>query len=286
MGLKAEFITALRNTPDGIAGFTTTVIPTLTEIATPTTVDEAIIVQGVLAANLNLILKMFEGLTPVELLLRIGQHSNVAEALLLSGLEYLAETEGDNAAHDFTVTEPVAGTTYAQGDVRIIVTAKNGTLAMVAVTVSDDYQTSVDIALTADEEGATFYGYARCEEIGAYAFDFTATFNDEKTATDAVTVTIATESADTTNPEGEDVTAFNVALSLFDEYYQKAIQAAVNTTPVAQSILDNVSAAAKSVVNAGAAIGGGGTSGGGGASGSWDAGIMTDLTNAVKELIG
>lgn len=242
MSVKSDFITSLRSTPTGIAGFTETAIPTLEEIAKPTDTDTATIAQGVLAYNLNQIFKTFEGLTLVELLLRIGQHSNVAEAMLLSGLEYIPDTESPDTQKDFTIQEPVNDKTYAQGDMRIVVEAKNGKLSTIIVTVSDPFLASFEVELSADETGTIFYGIARCEEIGEYTFDFSATFNDaaKTTKTASLTITIAVESEETTNPEGEDLGAFNASLEVLNKYYQDVIKNASSGAPVESSLLQKV----------------------------------------------
>lgn len=250
MGLKSTFIESLRQTPEGINAFLNTAIPPLEATTKPTTVDDAQITQGILAHNFNLILKPLEGLTPIELLLRIGQHSNVAEAMLFSGLEYIEDPE--SAEKDFTIKEPVEGTKYAQGDIRIIVEAKNGTIGSVTVNCNDPFVEEeggieFDVELNADETGTTFYGMARCEGIGEWILTFTVTFNDsEKTIkTASVAFEIAVADEDTTNPEGEDLTAFNTSLEILDQYYQEVIKAASTSDPVPSDSIQKVFSSTK-----------------------------------------
>jgi hypothetical protein len=87
--VKNAFVEALNDTPDGIKSFLEVPLPSLAGIGVPSTVDEAIIAEGTLAANLNTILTAFVGLTPVELLLRIGQHNVVIQSMLLAAIQYI-----------------------------------------------------------------------------------------------------------------------------------------------------------------------------------------------------
>lgn len=92
--LKADFIAALiADLPKAVADFLDKQIPTLQEIAWPTTEEAANIATGQLSYNLNLILKQFEGLTPLPVLLRAGQHNPVFQGILLSMLEYVAGSQ-------------------------------------------------------------------------------------------------------------------------------------------------------------------------------------------------
>lgn len=84
---KSMFIEAIRNTPAGIKDFLKKEIPSFAGISWPTDKDAAILANGQLAANVNLLLQQFSGLTLVELLLRIGQHNVVTQGILLSCLE-------------------------------------------------------------------------------------------------------------------------------------------------------------------------------------------------------
>ena len=190
MSIKSDFIEALRQTPDGIAEFLTTAIPAFEPTTLPTTVDEAIITQGILAHNFNTFFSLFEGLIPIEVMLRIGQHSNVAEVIALSGLEYI----GIEQAQEFEIVEPTDAKSYAPGDIRIVVKGK-GNISTVTVNVTSAQAeelgiTPIDVVLTPDDSGKLFVGYARCEEIVEYVFTATAEFNDDEGTTDTASVTI------------------------------------------------------------------------------------------------
>lgn len=123
--VKQSFITALRDTPAGIAGFLTAAIPEPPECSEPTGVDDAIVVNGLCAFYVLELFRAFAGVTPVELLLRIGQHNSVMESALLAGLQYLAESQ---AAPEFEIVEPTAGQVLLPGELRITARSKNETV--------------------------------------------------------------------------------------------------------------------------------------------------------------
>ena len=187
MSIKSDFIEALRQTPDGIAEFLTTAIPAFEPTTLPTTVDEAIITQGILAHNFNVFFSLFEGLIPIEVMLRIGQHSNVAEVIALSGLEYI----GTEQAQEFEIVEPTDAKSYAPGDIRIVVKGKGNIVGVsFIVTGGEGGPAQIVGMLTPDESGKLFVGYARCEELVEYTFEATAEFNDDEGTTDTASVTI------------------------------------------------------------------------------------------------
>jgi hypothetical protein len=256
MSVKSDFVTALRATPDAIAALLETPLPTVPEgLTVPTDEESANIMTGILSFYILQIFSTFQALTPIELALRIGQHSNPIEAICLAGLEYL-EDSGANTAFD--IIEPVDGKKYKQGDIRIIVKSR-GKISTVDVTV-DHNSIQDQVSLTPDNSGKMFYGYVRCDEIFDYTFTFSAAFNtssdnnsppkvDVKTAT--VTISI-TDEADGENASGTDLTAFDIA---------------------AQQV----------IANADGFIGEGGRSGGAGASGSWENSSL--LEKSVNKLI-
>jgi hypothetical protein len=219
MGVKNDFLAALRNLPAGLLEFLDVAIPAVPSgLSIPTTEEEANIMQGILSFYILQFFTAFAGLTPVPLALRIGQHSNVAEALLLSNLEYMPESD---ANQEFEIVEPVEGKEYAPGDIRIIVKGK-GNLSTVTVTVAVAVESKeFTVELVPDNAGKMFYGYARCEEIFDYTFTFVAHFEDNTSApgtepqiiekTQAITVTITAD--------GESV----VDLNEFDMAAQKVL---------------------------------------------------------------
>lgn len=165
--LKQEFIEALRLTPDGIHDFLETPIPIVPTVSTPADVDSAIIANGVCAKFILDLFAPFAGLTPVELLLRIGQHNNVLESAMLAGLEYIEGT--DPAEYDLTILEPQDGISYTPGEMRFTASATNGTAEGITLTIGEN--NPIDMK---DVDG-TWTQYVNME-IGDYTAIFEATF--------------------------------------------------------------------------------------------------------------
>jgi len=189
MGVKSDYLKSLRNTPDGIAEFCDWAIPTLVATTEPT--GDAATCQEILAHNLNTIFVSLEGWKPIETMLRIVQHNNVAEAMLLSCLEYFGNTQ-----QEFAVLEPTAGGKYAPGDLRIVVSAKSSKIATVDVSLTHgaSYDT---ISLRPNDTGSLWYGYAIMgfdEEIIDALFDFSVVFADENGTTKTASVALTIES--------------------------------------------------------------------------------------------
>lgn len=179
MSQKDQLIRSLQeDLPEaGLLPFVSVAIPALEDIDVPATTDDAIIAQGVLAANINTILQAFEGLTPVELLLRIGQRSSTALALLLASLECTT-----SVTHDFDIISPDSGNVYyldqeiqvtmsllsgapACTSVSCIIAEAGMQFALVEVTDSPgDWTANIFLPLGSDE--------------GDYTFSITAIFSD------------------------------------------------------------------------------------------------------------
>lgn len=220
MGLyaKQDFIDALRDTPTGVKEFCDWTMPELVPTVAPT--GDNYSCQETLAHNFNTILCSLHGLKIFEIMLRIGQHSNVAEALLFASLEYRQESD---TATSFEVVEPVDGETYAPGDLRVIVRAKSGKLQSAAVTVNTqpgDGSAQPFTRLTSDE-GQAWFGYLSCSASGAYTIKIEVTIGDpaeEMTGQEAtLQFTVGeytgedeteTEPADAQEPGGMDAAAF------------------------------------------------------------------------------
>lgn len=210
--VKQNFITALRQTPAGIAGFLTAAIPTPPPCSVPTDVDAAIIANGVCAAYVLDLFRPFAGVTPVELLLRIGQHNSVLESALLAGMEYLAETD---AVKDFAVIEPAKNGVFLPGDVRLQAKVKTGTLQQVAVECGERVA-----AMEYDRENNVFWGYLRLEDLGPATLTFTGLFSDDTTVTVDVAITISeTPEEEPADPEESDWWPVEMAKEAFDQVY-------------------------------------------------------------------
>lgn len=100
MGYKEDFLTALNESlPEGILELLEKEIPEAPSV-TVSDVDSAIIANGHLAKYLLDLFNTFKGLTPVELLLRIGQKNATLQAAFLAGIEY---TKGEGE-YDFSIS--------------------------------------------------------------------------------------------------------------------------------------------------------------------------------------
>ena len=175
MGIKADFISELRKTPDGILNFLNTPLPDPPDVEYPTTKDESVVVQGMLAAYVLKAIRPFAGWTPVESMMRVGQHSNPLESITLSILEYLSASDAEKA---FTIEEPVEGQAYAPGDIRIIVKAK-GKIATVSASTNNPLTEELQTTNLTSTDGEIFYGYIRLSTEGAYISVVTAKFDDK-----------------------------------------------------------------------------------------------------------
>jgi hypothetical protein len=228
---KQDFIAALRDTPSGIKEFLTATIPTPPTVNSPTNEAEANIVQGILAYYILEFFRPFGGMMPVELLLRIGQHNSVGEAILFAGLEYRQESD---SATSFEVVEPVDGETYAPGDLRVIVRAKSGKLQAATVTVNTqpgDGSAQPFTRLTSDE-GQAWFGYLSCSASGDYTIKVEVTIGDPAEEMTAQEATLQfsvgdytsddeteTEPPDAQAPGGVDAAAFSQKFGeLIDAY--------------------------------------------------------------------
>lgn len=251
MPVKADFIATIRKTPEGISDFLTTPIPAAPSMSTPADVDAAIIANGIAAKFMLDLFAPYAGLTPIELLLRIGQHNNVLEAGLLAGLEYRTGATGDTAQHGFEVVEPAEGQAYTPGNLRVQVQPRNGDVQQVAVETTG----AAPVALDREADGS-FWGFLRLEEVGDYLLTFAALFSDETTQTATVTVTIAEVVADPApgqtppgNPEGEDFWPVDTAKKAFDKAYKTAARALSSKAEAAKVLTEAAAAAAQKMLD-------------------------------------
>lgn len=233
--LKQQFIEAVRATPDGIVDFLTTAIPAPPSISTPADVDAAIIANGVAAKFVCDLFQPFAGLTPVELLLRIGQHNSVLESAMIAGLEYITETEEVN---DLEILAPEDGATLKPGDVLLMAQAKNGTLIQCAVEIEGH----APISLEANDDG-TFEGYITIEDEGEYTANFSGLFEKDKTATASCTFTIAEEGDE---PGGSNKNALQKALKLLTDALSWILK---NIAGASAAVLGAVMATAQKAFN-------------------------------------
>jgi hypothetical protein len=243
MGIKADYISKLRAVPDGIADFLTTTFPVAPSISTPTTVDEAGVAVGVLSKFLLDAFRPFAGITIVELLLRIGQHSNVSEAMLLSVQEYIASSDAELS---FEILEPVEGQGYYPGDMRFRAQAINGTLKSVHVEIGDLHQTPPSIfAVDLAESNGVFGGYltmAVGEYGGEYGATFTGTFTDDAETSQMQVVNfviaeVSTPEEPLEEPGGVDANSLQVVEDGLAKAFGDLVSCLMQT-PVPEAILD------------------------------------------------
>jgi hypothetical protein len=227
--LKQTFIEAVRLTPDGIQDFLETPIPTPPEISTPADVDAAIIASGVLSKYLLDVFTVFAGLTPVELLLRIGQHNSVLESAMLAGLEYLEGS--DSGEQDLIIESPEDGVAYAPGEMRFFCTVRNGNAIYVIMeldgseakmfSVADGWQQYADVA------------------TGDHTVTMTASFEDGSEATATVNFSVANAGEEPPPgeeppepPGGDDLEAIRRALDNVRSTYKNLIRSAAETNEI------------------------------------------------------
>jgi hypothetical protein len=248
--LKQDFIDLVRLTPDGIQNFLETPIPTAPTIGTPADVDAAIIANGVAAKYILDLFNAYAGYTPIEGILRIGQHNSVLESAMLAGLEYIAE--GPEKQKNFTVIEPEDGGIYFPGNLRLTAKAKNGTIAQIACEITG----LAPVALESDD-GITFYGFARTEELNDYAATFTALFDDDTTQAITVNFSISDIEADPKPepPDGGDLLTLEADRDSFKVAVKGIGQAKVSNDGLSVSIddgmLDGIANAANKLLSTG-----------------------------------
>jgi len=107
MGAKEDFVSEFfTDLPEGVRDFVNTEIPALQPTSSPSDVDGAIIAQGILAHNLNEILRAFQGMTLAAIPLYIGQLNTVNQGLLCAALEFVG------GSGDLKIIAPVDSGTY------------------------------------------------------------------------------------------------------------------------------------------------------------------------------
>lgn len=225
--LKQQFIDAIRQTPSGIDGFLTAEIPDPPSVDTPADIDAAIIVNGVCAKYVLDLFRPFAGLTIVELMLRIGQHNSVLESAMLSGLEYLTDSQ---AEHDFEIVEPTDGTVYYPGEMRITAISKNDTVikSMTGAIGDDTFEMKAF-----DGE---WRQYVNLMDAGEFTLTLTATFPKGEPSPQTVTFTISDSDPgdpdppdDPEPPGGDDEPAVDEAKKKFQDALKKFLADATSS---------------------------------------------------------
>ena len=175
MGLKTDFLNALNaDLPEGIAGLLDKAIPEAPSV-TVTDVDSAIIAQGILAAYLLDVFDTFRGLTPIELLLRIGQKNATLQAALLAGLEY-----AEKKSFDYTILSPTtSGFYYPEGEIQFSAALETqagfNACAGIAVTIPELSQ-NIALARLGDVQGYCTNTALSFPEVSSFPMPLTAIF--------------------------------------------------------------------------------------------------------------
>jgi hypothetical protein len=217
--IKDQLIAEFRSEDDltpGVVEFLSAAIPDPPEITTPTDVDAAIIANGIAAKYVLDLFKPFAGLTPVEMVLHIGQLNTVLQGAYLAGLEYI---NASGAQNGITIVMPEDGHTYLPGDLALKVQVSSGIADRMTATIGTQHTT-----LTA--AGETWTGTLTITP-GEYTLAVTATFTAgaDATASRSFTCAAATDGqlpADQPEPPGgSDAPALQTALDACDAEYRK-----------------------------------------------------------------
>lgn len=191
--MKKDFVTSLKmNIPAGVSDFLTTPISEIEEIDMPTSKDEAVLACGKLSANLNnAFLLPFVGLTPIELMLRIGQLNPVMISSLLGSLEVI-----DSAGGKLTPIAPADGGVYPNY-FELSCSGVGLTSVVFVVEGSDEISLSADGKIWKGQPTLPF-------STGAHSGAFVGTFGDDSSVTAAVKFkTTANMKIVSTFPENE-----------------------------------------------------------------------------------
>ena len=195
MSLKSMFLNSLNVVPTAVLDFVDTPIPDFIETSEPTTVDEAIVTQGILAHNLNDLLMAYSGLPVVDLILRVGQRNTVLQSLLLACLEY----RSPDIAGEFEIVQPENDSWYYDGEE--ITFQANVTEGLADVTgFRVLFSTGSTVTLSSEGSGSVFTGvtalnlaeYTETESSVEEIATFQAEFGDA-VVSHSVTFTLGTQ---------------------------------------------------------------------------------------------
>lgn len=198
-GSKQQLIEAFRLMPEGIQEFLETPIPEPPTIGTPGDVDSAIVASGIASKYICDLFQPFAGLTPIELLTRIGQHNSVLEIGMLAGLEYFkGDGEGpDSDDFGLEILEPKDGATYLPGELRIRAKGINGDLVYCAAEITDHAPVSMD-----NIGDGIFEGYLTLEDEQGYTVTVTGVSSDDQQVSDSASFTVTADPAEEPEPPG------------------------------------------------------------------------------------
>lgn len=196
--VKDEFIASWNDMlPAGVLNLAETALPAAPGIETPIDVDSAIIAQGILAKYLLDVFAVFEGFTPVDLILHIGQRNAVNKAILLAGLELSKE---DAEKHEIAIDAPPStystldspmlcqielfGDLTGLSDVWVDVVYPDQTTATAGM------DSSIDINGETIQEENHFYTLIGVNYPGEYILTFSATVEGYTFSAQPLTITV------------------------------------------------------------------------------------------------
>jgi hypothetical protein len=249
--IKDQLIAEFRSEDDltpGVVEFLSAAIPDPPEITTPADVDAAIIANGLAAKYVLDLFKPFAGLTPVEMVLHIGQLNTVLQGAYLAGLEYI---QTSNAQQNFAIVYPEDGRVCYPGNVRLQAKDVNGTLLQCAVEIDGH----APVAL--DGESGSFYGFIRLDTAGTYTITFYGLYDQDLTISQSVDLEISADAqpdpfdpaepdADAPQqPDGNDLNTLTAAKGVFDTLAQRLVSNA------SDAAINAVAGAAGDVVRTG-----------------------------------
>lgn len=174
---------AMHEVPESIAEMLDRTFGEVTDVSSPNSVEDSLIVQGKVAANFNnAILKPLSGLPIVELALRIGQNNPTVQGMLLTMLKVTG-----SMGKDALTCNLKDGDSYPAGKLTIVVSTSGGTCSGVYGAFSGPENGDFEF-----DKGSSGSKWAASPEIvtpGDYTIDLSAEFEKRKEATYHITIT-------------------------------------------------------------------------------------------------
>ena len=169
MAQKEEYGNALYALPDVLQAYLNWTMPAVDASWQPDTVEDAQIVCGMLANNLNTIFQHMEGLPLVQMLLHAGTHNPILRDMHLTGVKFVGKD-----LHDFTILAPEDGASYPPLDLSCAVDITSGIDDLITVQVTVDKTAHT---LTLVEGETTKYEALVNLAAGDYTAEFSARFS-------------------------------------------------------------------------------------------------------------
>ena len=157
--------------PEGLSEFLNTPIPEMEAGIWPIDdVDTAIIMQGILAYNLNMILSAFEGLHLIKIFMHIAQHNEVLQMLGGTSLKFLWDE------HDFIIIEPNAAVSYAPGENTVSIQITKGADTVESVSCTAYLQSNGTVITMQQDDDPSLYIGDITYQAGVYEIYFVVNF--------------------------------------------------------------------------------------------------------------